>query len=133
VSLLGKAVKNQQGEEIGEVNDVVFDKEGNISYMILSKEGEEGVMDVVGSELIPIPWQEDKISIQDDNVVLSMDQHKINEAPSFSSAEWENFEEQEFQKRIHGYYNGESEEIEFQDIQEQEEFIPLTHKDKTEN
>jgi sporulation protein YlmC with PRC-barrel domain len=130
---IGQAVKNQQGEEIGEVNDVVFDKEGNISYMILSKEGEEGVMDVVGSELIPIPWQEDKISIQDDNVVLSMDQHKINEAPSFSSAEWENFEEQEFQKRIHGYYNGESEEIEFQDIQEQEEFIPLTHKDKTEN
>jgi sporulation protein YlmC with PRC-barrel domain len=130
---IGQGVKDQQGEEIGEINDVVFDKEGNISYMILSKEGEEGVLDVVDSELIPIPWQEDKISIQEDNVVLSIDQQKIDEAPSFSSEEWENFKKQEFREKIHGYYNNEeSQEIESQDIQEQEEFIPLTPKESTE-
>jgi sporulation protein YlmC with PRC-barrel domain len=130
---IGQTVNNQQGEEIGEVNDILFDSEGNISYMILSKEGVEGVMDV-DSELIPIPWQKDKISIQEDNVILSMDQQKLDKAPSFSSAEWENLEEQEFQERIHGYYNDESQEKESQDIIEQEaEFFPLTHKDKREN
>jgi hypothetical protein len=66
-------------------------------------------------------------------VILSMDHQKLDEAPSFTSGEWENLEEQGFQERIHGYYNDELQQKESQEIQEQDEFFPLTHKEKTEN
>jgi sporulation protein YlmC with PRC-barrel domain len=98
--ITGKNVQNQQGQDLGQVDDLVFDNDGNISYLVLSRGGVMGV----GGNLVPIPWKEDKIQIQEDNVILNMDQEKLDQAPSFSSGEWDNMSQQEFQQRVHGYY-----------------------------
>jgi sporulation protein YlmC with PRC-barrel domain len=100
---IGKDVKNQQGEDLGDVNDVVFDNKGNINYVIISRGGVMGV----GADLVPVPWKGKKFSVQDDAIILDMDRQKLEEAPSFSSGEWETFSEQGFQKRVHGYYGTE--------------------------
>jgi sporulation protein YlmC with PRC-barrel domain len=115
----GRNVQNQQGEDIGQVNDLVFDNEGNISYLILSRGGVMGV----GADLVPVPWKEDKITIQEDNVILSMDRQKLDQAPSFSSGEWDQMSQQEFQQRVHGYY-----EKDMQDTQRQEGMTPGTQR-----
>jgi sporulation protein YlmC with PRC-barrel domain len=104
--ITGMSVRNHQGEELGEVNDVVFDNEGNISYLILSRGGLLGV----GADLVPIPWQAQDITIQEDAVILSLDQQRLEQAPSFSSGEWENLEDQGFQQRVHGYYGQQRQE-----------------------
>ena len=111
----GRNVQNPQGEDLGQVNDLVFDNQGNISYLILSRGGVMGV----GGDLVPVPWKEDKITIQEDNVILSMDRQRLDQAPSFSSGEWDQMSQQEFQQRVHGYY-----ERDMQDTHQQEGMTP---------
>jgi sporulation protein YlmC with PRC-barrel domain len=115
----GLNVQNQQGEDLGQVDDLVFDNQGKISYLILSKGGVMGV----GGDLVPVPWKEDKITIQEDNVILSMDKQKLDQAPSFSSGEWDQMSQQEFQQRVHGYY-----ERDMQDMHQQEGMTPGMHR-----
>lgn len=104
--IMGQTVINQQDEELGDVENLLFDDEGNIKYIILSRGGVIGV----GAELVPIPWKAQKIKIQEDAIVIDMEQKKFEEAPSFSSGEWETLQDQEFQQRVKGYYNGEKHE-----------------------
>jgi sporulation protein YlmC with PRC-barrel domain len=111
----GRDVQNPQGENLGQVDDLVFDNEGKISYLILSRGGVMGV----GGDLVPVPWKEDKITIQEDNVILSMDKQRLDQAPSFSSGEWDQMSQQEFQQRVHGYY-----ERDMQDTHQQEGMTP---------
>jgi sporulation protein YlmC with PRC-barrel domain len=122
----GRNVQNQQGQDLGQVDDLVFDNEGNISYLVISRGGVMGV----GADLVPIPWKEDKISIQEDNVILNMDQEKLDQAPSFSSGEWDNMSQQEFQQRVHGYYEKDSpaQERMTPDTQRQEGMTPGTER-----
>jgi sporulation protein YlmC with PRC-barrel domain len=117
--ITGYTVRNHQGEELGEVNDLVFDNQGNISYLILSKGGLMGV----GADLVPIPWKAENITIQEDSIILSMDQQRLDQAPSFSSGEWENLEDQSFQQRVHGYYGVEQQQR-LQDRPHQEGISP---------
>jgi sporulation protein YlmC with PRC-barrel domain len=102
----GLNVQNQQGEDLGQVDDLVFDNQGKISYLILSTGGVMGV----GGNLVPVPWKEDKITIQEDNVILSMDKQRLDQAPSFSSGEWDQMSQQEFQQKVHGYYERDMQE-----------------------
>jgi sporulation protein YlmC with PRC-barrel domain len=111
---IGKDVKNQQGENLGDVNDVVFDNQGNINYIILSRGGVMGV----GADLVPVPFKSEKFTFQDDAIIMDMDKQKLDEAPSFSSGEWETFAEQGFQQRVHGYY-GTDKEMKYRDKHQQ--------------
>jgi sporulation protein YlmC with PRC-barrel domain len=115
----GLNVQNQQGEDLGQVDDLVFDNQGKISYLILSRGGVMGV----GGDLVPVPWKEDKITIQEDNVILSMDKQRLDQAPSFSSGEWDQLSQQEFQQKVHGYY-----ERDMQDTHQQEGMTPGTQR-----
>jgi sporulation protein YlmC with PRC-barrel domain len=120
----GRNVQNPQGEDLGQVNDLVFDKEGNISYLILSRGGVMGV----GADLVPVPWKEDKITIQEDNVILSMDKQRLDQAPSFSSGEWDQMSQQEFQQRVHGYYGHDMREGMTPDMHRREGMTPDMHR-----
>jgi sporulation protein YlmC with PRC-barrel domain len=101
---IGKDVNNQTGENVGTVEDVVFDNQGNIHYIILSRGGVAGV----GADMVPIPFKAEKFSFQEDAIILSMDQQKLEGAPSFSSGEWDELSQQEFQQKVHGYYGTEN-------------------------
>ncbi len=116
--IIGKTVRNQQGEDLGELKDVVFDNQGNISYIVLSKGGMLGM----GGDLTPIPWQAANASVQEDSLVLGMDKQRIDDAPSFKEDEWNNFTERQFQQEVRGYYGeGQDRESGFgQDVLEQE-------------
>jgi uncharacterized protein YrrD len=100
---IGQPVRNQQGEELGEVNDVVFGKDGNINYIILSR----GEIEGADADLVPLPWETENISVQENTLILSMDKQEVEDAPSFTVLEWERFAEQNFQDEVHGYYGTE--------------------------
>jgi sporulation protein YlmC with PRC-barrel domain len=120
----GLNVRNPQGEDLGQVDDLVFDNQGKISYLILSKGGVMGV----GGDLVPVPWKEDKITMQEDTVILSMDKQKLDQAPSFSSGEWDQMSQQEFQQKVHGYYGYEMREGMTPDMQRREGVTPDTQR-----
>ncbi len=98
--IIGQNVQNQQGEDLGEIEEVVFDQQGNISYIVLSKKGIMGM----GGEMIPIPWQAADLSGQKENLVLNIEKEKLDQAPTFKEGEWNNLEEQNFQQQVRGYY-----------------------------
>ncbi len=98
---IGQTVKDKQGEDLGTVEDLIFDEEGKISYLILAKGGIMGI----GADLVPIPYKAEKMSFQEDAVILDMDKQKVEEAPSFSGGEWERFGTKEFRDEVRGYYD----------------------------
>jgi sporulation protein YlmC with PRC-barrel domain len=117
---IGKNVKNQLGENIGKVDDIIFNSSGNINYLILSRGGFLGI----GVELVPVPWHTENIDIQRGALIMNIDRHKLDEAPSFSRREWENIEEQRFQERVHGYFDETREEQRFHERQGKEGVFP---------
>jgi sporulation protein YlmC with PRC-barrel domain len=117
---IGQNVKNQLGENIGKVSDIIFNSSGNINYLILSRGGILGI----GAELVPVPWHTENIDIQRGALIMNIDRQKLEEAPSFSRREWENIEDQTFQERVHGYFDETREEQRFHDRQGQEGIFP---------
>ena len=114
--LIGKSVTNQQGEELGELQEIVFDKQGKINYIILSKGGVLGM----GGELIPIPWQAANARVEQDSLTVSLDKQKLSEAPNIKEGEMNKLSEQQFQQEVRGYYGqGQGTGME-QDMQQQE-------------
>lgn len=85
--LLGKNVKNKQGEDFGEVKDVLIGQDGNAQFVVLSEGG--GILS--SSKYIPIPFETfmTNANIQrlatDKDLVVSFDKNKIDSAPSFSN------------------------------------------------
>ncbi|MFO8085028.1 MAG: PRC-barrel domain-containing protein, partial [Desulfobacterales bacterium] len=63
---IGKNVQNDQDEELGSVNDVLFNHKGQISYIILSRGGIAGI----GEDLVPVPFKAEKLTIREDVIVL---------------------------------------------------------------
>ncbi len=97
---IGKDVNNQQNENIGSISDILIDQAGNAQYFIISKGGLMGI----GADLIPIPFKAKNFSLQDDAVTLTMDKQQWEEAPTFSSGEWDTIGDQGFRDKVHGYY-----------------------------
>ncbi len=97
---LKQTVSDRDGEDIGQVHDIVFGKKGKINFLILSKGGILGI----GADLIPIPWKAENIRIQDNTLILNMDGEKVENAPSFTADEWPRLGQEEFLDEIHSYY-----------------------------
>ena len=98
--LIGQEIRNQQGEELGEITDLMLDNEGNVDYLILSRGGVMGV----GSNYVPIPWDAVQQPGAQEALVVNVDKSKLDKAPSFSKDEWANFNRPEWQEEVRGYY-----------------------------
>jgi sporulation protein YlmC with PRC-barrel domain len=53
--LIGTKVKASQGEEVGEIKDVVLDNNGCMAYTVLSTGG-TGSRAVAGGKTVAVPW-----------------------------------------------------------------------------
>ncbi len=77
--LLGMKVVNMAGEDIGSVGDVVFDKDGKVSALVIEAGGLMGI----GSKTIGVAWR-DVGSVLTSNVVrISLTKDEIDRAPPF--------------------------------------------------
>jgi sporulation protein YlmC with PRC-barrel domain len=95
---MNKSVKNDKGENLGSVKDIVFDRDGELSYIIVSSAA-------AADKLIPIPFEAGMVKFEDNAVVVSdLDKSKLDKAPTFGSAEWDKLNDPAFESRIHGYY-----------------------------
>ena len=83
--LLGVNVMSKQGDNLGTVQDLVFDPHtGKIQFALVGK----GFMAGLGDRMIPVPWQAVDVRSQKE-FVLNVDRQKMEAAPHWSADELE--------------------------------------------
>lgn len=99
-SVLGEIVKNRQGEQLGEVKDIVVDLEyGCVAYALLSFGGFLGL----GKKLFVVPWNA-MTFCDDDGFCIEMERSKLEHAPGFNRDEWPDVSDRRWGAEVHRYY-----------------------------
>jgi sporulation protein YlmC with PRC-barrel domain len=101
-SLCGNAVKNNEGESLGDIKDMMIDvTDGSISYVVLSFGGLLGM----GTKYFAVPWQAFKLDQEDKCFRLNVSKEKLKDAPGFDHDNWPNMADQSWSQGIHSYYS----------------------------
>ncbi len=80
--IIDSAVKNDQGAELGEVDDLIMSRSGKVKKVILSLGGFLGV----GEKLIAVPFRSLKVNDKGD-VIYNMTKEQLERYPKFSYRE----------------------------------------------
>jgi len=106
--LIGGDVKNPQGEDLGEIQDLVINPEsGNVEYAVLSFGGFLGM----GDKLFALPWRvlepvHDKDGDQG-HFLLSVDKERLKTSPGFPKDNWPDLSSPDWAKSVHEFYEDE--------------------------
>lgn len=98
--LMDMQVQTAQGDSLGKVEDVVFDRKGKITHVIVSHGGTLGV----GGELTPVPFERIKSGMSGQKIVL--DKERLQAAPSFADNKWPNLSTSTWSSEFDRYWSG---------------------------
>jgi len=95
--LIGSNVTTKDGENLGQVQDIVFNPHnGKIRFALVGK----GFMAGLGESLLPVPWQ--AVSVQPQRgFALNVDKEKLKTAPNWNQAQ---MDEPDYVIRIYRFY-----------------------------
>ncbi|KTD52577.1 PRC-barrel domain protein [Legionella quinlivanii] len=97
----GVKVKNNAGEYLGDINEVVLDKiSGRVNYLVLDFGGFMGF----GNKFFAIPWHLFNYNKEDDCFVLQIEKERLKNAPGFDKDNWPNFADSSFASSLEKYY-----------------------------
>lgn len=83
--IIGANVQDPQGKKIGDIKDIVLDRNtGQVSYAVVSFGGVLGM----GKKYVSIPWKAFQQGTARDTFVLNADSDTLAKAPSFESTRW---------------------------------------------
>ena len=102
-TFIGADVENPQGQNLGDIKDIVIDRaSGRITYAVVSFGGFLGM----GEKLFAVPWgafaqpRADK-----DKFVLDVDKERLKNAPGFDQNNWPQMASREWVTSLYSYYN----------------------------
>jgi sporulation protein YlmC with PRC-barrel domain len=102
-TFIGGNVENPQGQNLGDIKDIVIDRaSGRIVYAVVSFGGFLGM----GEKLFAVPWgafaqpKPDK-----DTFVLDVDKARLQNAPGFDQHNWPQMASREWVTSLYSYYN----------------------------
>lgn len=100
-TLEGDKVVNRQGEDLGEIDEIMLDvPSGRIAYAVMSSGGFLGM----GNKLFAIPWTALTLDTDNKCFVLDVDKQRLESAPGFDKDNWPSMADQEFGTQVHSYY-----------------------------
>jgi sporulation protein YlmC with PRC-barrel domain len=100
--VLGADVRNLANEKLGEIEDVLVDKErGGISHVIVSRGGFLGL----GEKQHAIPWSSLRATAERDVFVLDLTEDALKNAPSFKRGEWKSLQDRNWIVENDRYYD----------------------------
>lgn len=100
-TLLGNDVYNRQGEDLGDIKEIMLDvPTGRVSYAVLSFGGLLGV----GEKLFAVPWEALSLDTFNKRFTLDVDRDRLANAPGFDKKDWPNMADQTWANHIHDYY-----------------------------
>jgi sporulation protein YlmC with PRC-barrel domain len=105
--MIGTTVENAQGDNLGEIHDVVVDpSDGSIAYAVLAAGGFLGL----GEKYFAIPWRSFQAVTDDDDkteverLILDADKDRMQNAPGFDKDNWPDMANPEWGQTVHAYY-----------------------------
>lgn len=100
-NVTGTSVYNAQGDNLGEVHDIVIGKrDGKVKYAILSIGGFLGI----GEEHNPIPWAELDYSEQRGGFVINRSREQLSSAPRYAKGSEPDWSDRSYGEKVYGYY-----------------------------
>jgi sporulation protein YlmC with PRC-barrel domain len=110
-TLNGMEVKNNQGQSLGEIEELVIDvPTGKVAYAALSVGGVLGV----GDKLFAVPF--DQMTLKHDEkdtfFLLDVSKEKLTAAPGFDKDKWPDFADANWKSEINRYYQREQRQAE---------------------
>ncbi len=98
--LIGKQVRNPQGQELGVLEEVVVGKNGEVGYAVLSFGGLLGL----GDKLFAVPWKALSEDSDGEYLLLNFSPNYLKQAPGFNKTEWPNMDDKEWKATIAEFY-----------------------------
>lgn len=97
----GTDVYNSSGDHLGEIYDVMLDKQtGKVAYAIMSFGGFLGL----GEKYHPIPWSVLDFDSERGGYVVPLTKDKLEAAPMYDSEGEPDWDDKAYGKRVHDYY-----------------------------
>jgi hypothetical protein len=94
-SVLGTKVSIQGNLVIGTVDDVIFDDNGYVDYLIVLNEG----------KYVVVPWQAAKFNFEQRTASVNVSEQQFRQVPTYTTTQnWPNVLEPAYRTRIYGYY-----------------------------
>jgi sporulation protein YlmC with PRC-barrel domain len=102
-TFIGANVENPQGQNLGEIKDVVIDRaSGRMAYAVVSFGGFLGM----GEKLFAVPWGAfSQPKADKDTFVLDVDKERLKNAPGFDANNWPQMASREWVTSLYSYYN----------------------------
>jgi sporulation protein YlmC with PRC-barrel domain len=99
--ILGLDVGNPQGENLGEIENLLIDMTAErIASATLAFGGWLGF----GENLAPVPWDALTFTPEADRITLNMDKEKLRKAPQFAKEKWPATLERQWLANVYAYY-----------------------------
>jgi sporulation protein YlmC with PRC-barrel domain len=99
--ILGLAVENPQGENLGEIENLLIDMTaGRIAPATLACGGWLGL----GENLALVPWDALTFKPGTDRVTLNVDTEELRKAPQFAKDKWPVTVERQWRADVYAYY-----------------------------
>jgi hypothetical protein len=92
--VLGAKVSIRGDVSVGTVDDIVFDRDGYIDYLLVLKDG----------KYVVVPWGAAKFNAESRAATVDITQEKFREIPTYTQERWPNFYDQTFRTQVYGYY-----------------------------
>jgi len=100
-SLEGETVVDAQGENLGEIEEIMLDvRGGRIAYAVMSVGGFLGV----GEKYFAVPWHSFTMDTDNKRFILDVDKERLLKAPGFDQNEWPSMADKRWASEIHDYY-----------------------------
>jgi len=100
-ALKGDQVVNQQGEDLGKIEEIMIDLDhGRVAYAVLSFGGFLGM----GDKLFAVPWQAFAVDTAQKRLVLNADKELLKKATGFDKDNWPNMADPDWGTKHCGYY-----------------------------
>jgi sporulation protein YlmC with PRC-barrel domain len=100
-TLTGDTVRNQEGEELGKLEEIMIDlDEGRVAYAVLSFGGFMGM----GNKLFAIPWEALTVDTANKEIVLNVQKEILDNAPGFDKDNWPQTGDRQWLVDVYSYY-----------------------------
>ncbi len=105
--LIGMDVKNPQGENLGEIKDIVIDSTGKVRYAAISYGGFLGMGDnMYAVPLEAFTFERDEGWFYDDVVViLDVREDQLKDEEGFDDEKWPNLDDEGYRRDLDTRYN----------------------------
>lgn len=99
-TLIGMSVVAVDGSALGEVKDIIFDRQGRATHVVISYDG--ATAPASDSKLTAMPWDAAMASIRDSRLLL--DDAQLRGAPSFAPDAWPDLDDPAWSATTDAYW-----------------------------